>query len=1653
MRSSNLLKKLTLAILCIFIASTFFSQHPATVDAKEETIKPLSMERIHPLHKECLEALYSIVNDSSEIGIHNINDAIKAYNDELQKFEPTTNESQKNKPTTKEQKKNGPTTKELLNKLDQINSCINKFIKTNKITDENTTISAIDDKYKSLLNIISQLEGNDVRNPFQNNQFIRKDKDYKDFRDINLKLSGNISMLENTKLLLANSTKVYASLKEIQESVDAKISSIKSIDTSGKATAIAKDSEIVTDSDKKLLEINSNKLDNYYLKPADFQELVNSINSFFWTYYANTLDYNNIRFPYYSNDFCNIVNDSGTTQTTENIQIQCVVSPPPDTEKDDLYDKLMVNDAFVTSKGGGHFPGEYIRLGSGDALSSIYSITFYTKKDGSYKNVLFSCSTNYPANKYSYTIKNDKNGQGFTFDGSVFINDMHKYNTSKYSSKQPNYMLLSRKAILSIYPNPPEPLRVMVEMRALSGTEVIKYQKEITLLPAYNQGLEVSGESSMFILSKRLSENKRPLSEEDFFPLETSAGTPRKGGFIAQISKDRTIEYASYILDDSDKQLTLLHPDGITVSKISKSKPVLNNSQRVKNKDGTITNYPFTIKFNYSAYEAKTDLCSMLLKDVKTYPLSASPYENTGNDDDDVYEDIFERGIKLADGSTISFDTLPRHSNIINCVNIPGLTNYNTYNNISVYAQAYNNIIDKFKNDYCSKDYAYPNMEKSTASSFSELPDDIKYNYLLFNIYDQYALLPTTEGDAHYTTAYNKLKKSKFGNFISSCIQNEASGEKPIRSILSAGFPTEVKKLKMQGSDQNMNEANYRLPNIGELVAFDIPNEIIFDDSGIDSSYTPYIMSFDKKPDKSVALYKGFKVENKNTWHYFLSSGYLFEELNELVSAEHKDVIKQELELIWIGENSLREYRISDKLFWLLISSSVKTDISQALYKKIAVSPMNEFGYLRYNDFPYYYYTENSTGEVLPDPSWKATKSDTPIKIGATTVEVNKEAEDLFSTAFSTLISNDKYLSNVSKPNTYSFKHINGKPENPLENHAFGIALDINTKLKPTDDTKNNFFYNIFGKYSRTAMWKYYTDSFEPSGFAFGGYLGTYGSKQIENGHFEINSFKTYSPKYIQEGLNILNSDISTYKLNIPSQPSEPGESEKDCAVIINLFNAPGDYDIMLFDSKNRLISYSMNGTPKLTEAAKGSTENHPETITKGLSPGTYTLKIYGYAQKFKPDKYALEIKFEDKKTYHKTFTKPAIEDSNKGIFNLIDIIDTDKAIMEITKDYKNNAARHIDGYAASVISGNNVLWLWPLPFHDIDFDKDYKTLIKEGIVTSGWPKRNNGIDLHGGIDLPGSDRGSGVLVRAVESGRVYTNDSMVTCGDKDCKQLNNQYSVSIKHYIDENGKIIENVDKYMTTYIHFIRNGLLVKSGEYVKKGDVIGFMGTTGDSSGVHLHYAVYNEEWGKPTARGIDPLNKINVNEWRNTVLENLFKRYSTEHPEKYRKNIMNMSPEEQLWYDYYTKEASKPYFKGTLKDIPWKHPDYYPISQGVPTVSYKLTDEGIDLTYSGKKVAVTALIIAENPNIYQEYKHDHGSYIASVLEFRKKIEIPDGIDANNKLLKIKWPETKLPNPSSENRRYYLRIEVEDLSSGRSWVNRTTSSDTRDVTDYVK
>ena len=52
---------------------------------------------------------------------------------------------------------------------------------------------------------------------------------------------------------------------------------------------------------------------------------------------------------------------------------------------------------------------------------------------------------------------------------------------------------------------------------------------------------------------------------------------------------------------------------------------------------------------------------------------------------------------------------------------------------------------------------------------------------------------------------------------------------------------------------------------------------------------------------------------------------------------------------------------------------------------------------------------------------------------------------------------------------------------------------------------------------------------------------------------------------------------------------------------------------------------------------------------------------------------------------------------------------------------------------------------------------------------------------------------------------------------------------------------IIEHSDGTMRNYYHLRKNGAHVKIGQKVSKGDLIGYSGNTGYSSGPHLHFSV--------------------------------------------------------------------------------------------------------------------------------------------------------------------------------------------------------------------
>ena len=123
----------------------------------------------------------------------------------------------------------------------------------------------------------------------------------------------------------------------------------------------------------------------------------------------------------------------------------------------------------------------------------------------------------------------------------------------------------------------------------------------------------------------------------------------------------------------------------------------------------------------------------------------------------------------------------------------------------------------------------------------------------------------------------------------------------------------------------------------------------------------------------------------------------------------------------------------------------------------------------------------------------------------------------------------------------------------------------------------------------------------------------------------------------------------------------------------------------------------------------------------------------------------------------------------------------------------------------AEAIRKQSFLWPLPVSWDYISYKYGYRTISELGY--------NN--KFHYGIDVP-AYRGTDIY--ASKAGKV----------------LIAQYHASYGNYV-----LIDHGDGYQTLYAHASK--LYVKAGEYVDQGQLIAAVGTTGTSTGNHLHFEV--------------------------------------------------------------------------------------------------------------------------------------------------------------------------------------------------------------------
>ena len=115
--------------------------------------------------------------------------------------------------------------------------------------------------------------------------------------------------------------------------------------------------------------------------------------------------------------------------------------------------------------------------------------------------------------------------------------------------------------------------------------------------------------------------------------------------------------------------------------------------------------------------------------------------------------------------------------------------------------------------------------------------------------------------------------------------------------------------------------------------------------------------------------------------------------------------------------------------------------------------------------------------------------------------------------------------------------------------------------------------------------------------------------------------------------------------------------------------------------------------------------------------------------------------------------------------------------------------------------------FLYPLP---------YQVAITDSYGYRTHPVSGKRGTWHNGVDLAA---GSGTSIYASKSGTVTT---------------------AVNSSIWGNYVVINHGDGFSTLYAHM--QGLIVSVGDYVKQGQTIGYVGSTGLSTGPHLHFTIY-------------------------------------------------------------------------------------------------------------------------------------------------------------------------------------------------------------------
>lgn len=171
----------------------------------------------------------------------------------------------------------------------------------------------------------------------------------------------------------------------------------------------------------------------------------------------------------------------------------------------------------------------------------------------------------------------------------------------------------------------------------------------------------------------------------------------------------------------------------------------------------------------------------------------------------------------------------------------------------------------------------------------------------------------------------------------------------------------------------------------------------------------------------------------------------------------------------------------------------------------------------------------------------------------------------------------------------------------------------------------------------------------------------------------------------------------------------------------------------------------------------------------------------------------------------------------------------------DIIEDIKNIVKDHVsETQLATSVGTGNAYW-WPIGSRETTSENG--VLFAAGDpeatrISSPFGMRKHPISgeykLHNGIDIPGA-LGEANIIASLGGTVKYINNSCASTGSNGC-------GGGFGNYVE-----IEDTKGNLTIYAHMYQGSLTVAVGDVVSRGQVIGKVGSSGNSTGAHLHFSI--------------------------------------------------------------------------------------------------------------------------------------------------------------------------------------------------------------------